>query len=200
VLGDEPRDEEYSRVTDPGRYRIVHARGRVWVEVLGRVPGTTVSPLRPGVIEAGWMRSFDRGVLVRCDRAGTLPLLLLERDTPLEDRDETMAVLQISVVDADHVLAIVPDCGCDACDNGADDLLEAIDDAIGKVVGGPTVVLRGPGWECTWHPDSMSSGRRGHKRTPTHDELTELALRLSRGDDVDLPPGGQAHAGGPWVG
>jgi hypothetical protein len=29
-----PRDEEHSRVTDPERYRVVHARARIWAELL----------------------------------------------------------------------------------------------------------------------------------------------------------------------
>lgn len=63
--GAPPREEEYSRVTDPQRYRIAVARARVWAEGLGRVPGWPFEALtdacrdlaaggRPG--EAGTVR------------------------------------------------------------------------------------------------------------------------------------------------
>ena len=41
--GAPPREEEYSRVTDPQRYRIAAARARVWAEVLSEV-GAVVEP------------------------------------------------------------------------------------------------------------------------------------------------------------
>ncbi|MFL6128566.1 MAG: DUF6226 family protein [Mycobacteriales bacterium] len=41
-----PREEEYSRVTEPERFRIVHARARVWADRLGDVRrGLRGSPL-----------------------------------------------------------------------------------------------------------------------------------------------------------
>ncbi|WP_420871334.1 DUF6226 family protein [Micrococcus yunnanensis] len=48
--GAPPREEEYSRVTDPQRYRIAGARARVWAEVLAEA-GAAVAPgggRRPG--------------------------------------------------------------------------------------------------------------------------------------------------------
>ena len=41
--GAPPREEEYSRVTDPQRYRIAAARARVWAEVLAEA-GAVVVP------------------------------------------------------------------------------------------------------------------------------------------------------------
>lgn len=42
-----PREEEYSRVSAPERYRIVHARARVWVERLVEVPARSRRSRRP---------------------------------------------------------------------------------------------------------------------------------------------------------
>jgi hypothetical protein len=42
-----PGDEEFSRLTDPGRYRIVHARARVWSTVLEHGLGAQPEILAP---------------------------------------------------------------------------------------------------------------------------------------------------------
>jgi hypothetical protein len=42
-----PQDEEYSRLTDPGRYRIVHARARTWAAVLEDAVGARSEVLAP---------------------------------------------------------------------------------------------------------------------------------------------------------
>lgn len=154
---DSPREEEYSRVTDPGRYRIVHERGRIWTQVLGAVPGVRVERLPPGPLDAdGHLGNFDRGVRITSDRQGTLPLLLLERDAQLTgepDDSPRMAVLHLAVVEPTIELVFHPDCGCDACDLGSQDLLRAIDESLMAVVGGPFVALRGRGWQTDWHPE-----------------------------------------------
>lgn len=45
--GAAPRDDEYSRLTDPGRYRIVHARARAWAAVLENAVGARSEVLAP---------------------------------------------------------------------------------------------------------------------------------------------------------
>ena len=75
-------------------------------------------------------------------------------------------------------------------------LLEAIDETIGRVLGGPTVVLRGKGWHAEWHPDGGSSGGTG--RALDHAELMDQCRRLARGEDVRLPRGTEALVGRPW--
>jgi len=158
------REEEYSRVTHPERYRIVHARARVWAQVVGAVPGVEVEALAPAALDdEGHLGRFDRGVRLTSPRRGTLPLLLLERDVPMLTGEASMAVLHISVGRPEVALQMLPDCGCDACDWGSDDLLGAIDETIGHVVGGPLVVLRGKGWHAQWHPDGGGSGGTGRR-------------------------------------
>lgn len=203
-----PREEEYSRVTDPERYRIVQLRARVWAEALGAVPGVTVEPIDPAPLDdEARLGRFDRGVRITVLRPGTLPLLLLERDAPLLRPDgstdvaasgttRTIPVLHISVAEPTVGIEMQPTCGCDACDSGSDDLLRAIDEAIGRVVGGPFVTLRGPGWHATWSPDGGSAGGVG--RGPDYDQVMDQCRRLARGEDVRLPAGTRAYVGRPW--
>jgi hypothetical protein len=192
-----PREEEYSRVTDPGRYRIVHARSRMWADRLGDLPGIQVETLAPAPLDAeGRLGRFDRGVRVTSSRPGTLPLLLLERDAPLSDQEASLAVLYVSVVRPEVAVAFLPVCGCDACDPGSDDVLDAVDEAIGNVIGGPFVALRRKGWHGQWHPRGGSSS--GTRRNPSHARMMELCRRLASGQKVRLPRGTEAFVGRPW--
>jgi hypothetical protein len=193
-----PREEEYSRVTEPGRYHIVHARARVWANRLGDVPGVEVETLAPAPLDdEGHLGRFDRGVRLTSPRPGTLPVLLLEREVRLPGLEASLAVLHISVVQPEVALEMLPDCGCDACDWGSGDLLRAIDQTIGNVVGGPFVALRGKGWHAQWHPDGGSSGGTGPG--PDHAQVMELCRRLAGGEEIRLPNGVEAFVGHPWL-
>ncbi len=193
-----PREEEYSRVTDPQRYRIVHARARAWVDRIGEVPGVGIKPLAPAPLDDdGRLGRFDRGVRLTSSRPGTLPLLLLERDAPLSGQDVSMAVLHIAVVRPWVAVEMLPACGCDACDSGSQDLLHALDQAIGNVVGGPFVVQRGKGWHAQWHPGGGSSGGTG--RGPDHAAAMDLCRRLAHGEAVRPPRDTEAFVGRPWL-
>lgn len=192
-----PHDEEYSRVTEPERYRIVHARARAWAQRLGEVAGVDVGTLAPAPgDDEGHPGRYDRGVRLTSPLPDRLPLWLLERDVRLPGLDASLAVLRISVVRPEIALETIPDCGCDACDSGSGDVLRAIDTMIGHVVGDPFVALRGKGWHAQWHPDGGSSGRTG--RGPDHARMMELCRRLARGEDVRLPEGAEAFVGRPW--
>lgn len=192
-----PEEEEYSRVTDPGRYRIVHARARMWADRLGELPGVRVETLAPAPLDAeGRLGRFDRGVRVTSPRPGTLPLLLLERDARLSDQQATLAVLHLSIVRPQVAMEMLPQCGCDACDFGSEDLLDAVDDAIGNVIGGPFVALRGNGWHAQWHPGGSSSV--GIRRKPKNARMIKLCRRLASGQNVRLPAGTEAFVGRPW--
>lgn len=195
-----PREEEYSRVTDPERYRVVQARGQVWTAVLRELPGVGVGPVAPGALDRGDSpRRFDRGVRLASDRQGTLPLLLLEQDVPLSAREGSLPRLHVSVGEAEAVVQALPYCGCDACDSGSDDLLEALDETVGRLVGGPFVQLRGEGWQASWYPDGGSSGGSGPACGLDHDELMALCGRLADGEEVRLPERTDVLVGRSWL-
>lgn len=135
------RDEEYSRVTDPAKYRIVAARAEAWARVLERSGLATREPLRdPSTVwdeaaRAGdYARVAERGTWLRPHAAGALPLLFALRSVDAPDNH-----LDVGAGDPPRLLDDVPDCGCDACDSGSAGLLEVIDDAVLDVVSGALV-------------------------------------------------------------
>ena len=173
-----PREDEYSRVTEPSRYDIVHARARLWASHLDELPGVSLD-----------------GDRLTSSRPGTLSLFLLTDNAPVTDaEDTTLAVLRVAVARPDLVTAVLPDCGCDACDWGSADLLDAIDNAVITVIGGPFVMLRGPEWHAQWHPGGGSSGGGAD-----HTAVMDLCRRLADGEDVRLPDGTEALVGHPWL-
>lgn len=193
-----PADEEYSRVTDPGRYRIVHERARAWAASLGLVPGVEKQVLdltTQGADGPGW--HFERGLRLASGRPGTLPLLLLESDARPGAVGST-AGLRISVVRPELELLTVPGCGCDACDDGSDFLLREIDDTIGQVVGGPFVMLRGKGWQAQWHPSGGSYSQSGHNHPP-YDRVVDWGRQLASGESPRLPAETETYVGCSWL-
>jgi hypothetical protein len=193
-----PDDEEYSRITDPGRYRIVHARARAWTAALEEVVGARVETVGPPPSAQPGPTAFDRGVRLVPPSPDTLPLLLLERDVFTLPDQETLAVLHVAVARGVVVVATEPGCGCDACDSGSADLLAGIDATIRQVVGGPFVVLRGQGWQAQWHPTGWSAGSDG--RGHDWDALIEVCRCLAAGQSVPLPEDAEAFVGQAWLG
>ncbi len=189
--GTEARDEEYSRVTDVRKYDVVHARARAWAQVLGTLADVSVDEL-----DATALDGYDRGVRVTSSRPGTLPLLLLESDAR-EDED-VPATLRVAVVRPDVVVDTQPDCGCDACDFGSADLLDAVDQAIGRAVGGPYVWMRARHWSAAWYPDGgeMSADAAAGRYFSS---AMRLCRRLAAGEEVRLPRGCEAFVGHAWL-
>lgn len=124
------------------------------------------------------------------------PLLLLERDARLPESEASRAVLHISVIRPEVAVAMLPYCGCDACDLGSDCLPDAIDETIDNVSGGPFVALRGKAWHAQWHPGGGSPG--GTRGGPDHAQMMKLCRRLASGQDIRLPTGTKALVGRPW--
>ena len=173
-----PRDDEYPRVTQPQRYRIVQARARVWADALVDVPGVETETLDPTpLVGQGQPGSFDRAIRLSSTRPSTLSLFLLEHVVGLRESADALPLLRICVVTPEITIERVPDCGCDACDPGSAELLRTVDEAIGNVVGGSFVVLRSNGWQAQWHPHGGSSG--GTKRGMDHHRAMELSRRLA---------------------
>ena len=153
-----PPEEAYSRVLDPGKYRILGARVRAWVTVLsdrGIATAREVAAPEPWV---GAVRPPDAWALVRRidpSRPGALSLLLA---TTLVDAEPFG--LDIGIADAAGppvLLETLPDCGCDACDSGSADLLRCLDERVLSVARGGVLHARGRDRTATLQLDGWSS-------------------------------------------
>ena len=192
-----PRDEEYSRITDPSRYRGVHVRARLWASVLEEVPRRPFERLEPVAGDAFGRRWFrSRGMpapaqpdAVRCCSCSV---------RCLSSRGRGISRSWTSPSRPDVVVASQPDCGCDACDSGSDDLLRAIDEAITPIIGGPYVVLRGKDWHAEWHPGGGSAGSQG-SLTYDFDTQMDACQQLAAGQAVRLPDDTEVFVGQSWV-
>ncbi|MCV7565684.1 DUF6226 family protein [Micrococcus luteus] len=181
--GAPPREEEYSRVTDPQRYRIAGARVRVWAEVLAEAGAAVVPDPVRGIPfdEAGRADlavPVDRALRVAppADVDGASPWWLLETDVPQDDDGGVLPVLRVAVGAPGQVHALLPDCGCDACDPGSDELLEAVDQAVVRADGTAEGQARAPRWSFEALTDAcrdLAAG--GRPRLPRGTEATVRA-------------------------
>jgi hypothetical protein len=136
--GGSPADDEYSRVSEPGRYLILGARVEAWLEAL---TGFGLADVERGA-EPVWVQA-PGSVISRVDRVvpratGALPLVVAR--SGLGDVDD--AGVTLGVGDPAVCVTYVPDCGCDACDAGSDWELERLDENLLAVVSGTYRQLR----------------------------------------------------------
>lgn len=137
-----PLDEEYSRVSDPGKYHILDARVDAWVQVLAEadlaetreVPAELwIAALRPPA-------ELLRVRRIKPVRPGGLTLLFA---TTLVDGAPFGLDVGIAVGGSRPVfLEPVPTCGCDACDSGSADLLGTLDGWVLAVARGGVLHAR----------------------------------------------------------
>jgi hypothetical protein len=180
-----PHEEEYSRVTDVGKYRILESRVDAWVEVMTDA-GIAIAIDVPAEPWIGECRPPDQHSRVRRLEPTTSDGLRLLFATTLVDggpfgldlgisRDGEMPVL----------LTSVPACGCDACDSGSADLLSELD-----------------GWVLTVARGGVVHARRGKDSASraVHGWSTANSADASWLDDsTPLPSDVERWAGGPWV-
>jgi len=180
--GGMPDDDQYSRVTDPDRWRIVPARAMSWCDA---ATGSGVAILE-GDAPVRWVtdggaryRRVDRLSPVR---EGTVPLVLADA-APGPGAEPTGVT--IGMGDPAVVVGQAPACGCDACDDGSDAELDRLDDQIRHVLLGEVRHLRAGDRTIVAHADGWSASgsfRRGE---------VERAL-------AD-PTGWEQVAGAPWI-
>lgn len=154
----QPADDEYSRVTDPAKWRIVGARVDAWI-------AATVS-LGLAVVERDaavtWRERREPTIastdVVRPLTAGALALTIAR--TVIEG--VAGAGVLLGVGEPAEELALIPDCGCDACDSGSQNELDHLDTEIARVIVHPFRRLRRAGTTIDVHHDggwsSASSG------------------------------------------
>lgn len=157
--GRSPREEEYSRVADPGKWRILGARADAWLRALAGAGLAAVE--RDAAVH--W-RPVPGTVVSRADRAvplaaGGLPLVIAR--SRIDEVDD--AGVTLGVADPAVCISWIPSCGCDACDWGAQGELDQLDDAILAVVRGTfrrlssgdrQVIVLGDG---TWNATNVTS-------------------------------------------
>jgi hypothetical protein len=160
-----PPDEAYSRLPDPGKWRIVGARAEAWIVALDDAGIATVE--RNASIQ--WRGTELGPVISRTDRvvaavAGGLPLVVSR--SVIDDVDDAGVVLGVG--DPSVLLEWFPDCGCDACDSGSQNELDWLDEYLLSIVSGRfrwltdgtrTISYIGDEARCTWSA-SGSFGRR----------------------------------------
>ncbi|MCV7516046.1 MULTISPECIES: DUF6226 family protein [Micrococcus] len=207
--GAPPREEEYSRVTDPQRYWIAGVRARVWAEVLAEA-GAAVAPDPVRGIPLDEAGRADLTVPVgRALRVappagvdGASPWWLLETDVPQDDDGGVLPVIRVAVGAPGQVHAVLPDCGCDACDPGSDELLEAVDQAVVRAVGAGVSLrgrhgLRRRGWHVHWRADGTAEGQARVPGWP-FEALADACRDLAAGGRPRLPRGTEATVRAGW--
>lgn len=126
-----PLDEEYSRCLDPGKYRIVTARARAWARALADADLAEV-------VET------DAGFDLVPRRAGALPISV--HIEGFEGFTDNLVRVEVRGVE----LTRLPDCGCDACDDGSAGMLTALDEGFLHALDGGVYLIRdGRGREVT---------------------------------------------------
>lgn len=184
-----PADEEYSRVTNGQRYAIVVERARAWTTACVEVLGAQVSPIGP---TPGDDHSRD-GWTITSPRPQTtaLHVAVFEYELP---------VVSLGCGDAREVERW-PDCGCDACDSGSDDLLECIDNWFTSALTGGLAHIWGAGWSATRTDSSQGCGGDSDARTALDfDEACAQLAVIAAGGVPRLPDGLCWVWSGHWIG
>lgn len=127
-----PRDDEYSRVTDPRKWRIIGARAEAWLVALA---DTDLAEIESDT-EIRWQLP-PTTIVLRSDRAVPhaaegLPLVVARSRLDVVDD----AGVTLGVGDPAVRLAVIPNCGCDACDSGSQGALDELDEYVFGVVSG----------------------------------------------------------------
>ena len=127
--------DEYSRWTDPGKWRIVGARADAWIYAL--VEAGLANVEADAVVS--W-QAPPRFFLGRTDRltptaAGAIPLIVACTGIGLV---KVVGDERVVLGAGDPAICIVdiPDCGCDACDSGSQYPLDELDHYVLSVVSG----------------------------------------------------------------
>jgi len=176
--------EEYSRVTVPERYQVVGARADAWERAL---VGLGLASVEPADAPADWNVPRDATATCLTPVAdGALPLIVVRGS--FENTPQTVITLGVGGDEPVYV-GIQPDCGCDACDNGSDDLLEAIDDEYLSVIAQSFVQITGHGWSA----HTTYGGWSGIGKVPRN--LDELVAAAREGRATEE----RVLIGAPWI-
>lgn len=161
---DEPGEDEYSRVSDPMKYRIIGTRIEAWLRALTalRLATVTTADDTGGVWRAG---KPDSGTITKTRWVQPLrtdALALLVCTSGFEGLPDNGVLLGAGTPAVEKTL--LPDCGCDACDSGSSELIEELDDHILDVITGAFTHVMAPKGTVQGERDGWSaSGPWGFK-------------------------------------
>jgi len=179
----QPLEEEYSRLTNPDRWRIIGARADAWLQALVET-GLANVELGTSVL---W-KAPPGPILTRTDRVvpiatGAIPLIVARsRLGSVEDAGVTLGAGNPAVA-----VGWIPDCGCDACDSGSQEVLDELDKYLLSVVSGDFRRLSSSGREIT----VTGEGRWGASGNFSRDEVDSI---------LDDPAGWDELSGTSWLG
>lgn len=141
----DPPDDAYSRLTDPGKWAIVGVRADAWADALvGLGFAEVVEDVgAPWAEEAGLLITSARRVLPRA--SGAIPIVIARTEIWGDDPSIRGEGVVLGVGDPEVRLGPFPDCGCDACDSGSQDVLDDVDEQVLGVVTGAFRHLIRPG-------------------------------------------------------
>lgn len=180
--GRAPSDDEYSRVTDADKWRLVGARADAWLLVLDDANLAHVE--RDATVqwaeEPGTRISKADRVVPR--RREAVPMVIAR--SAIGDVHD--AGVTFGVGDPAVCVAWLPNCGCDACDSGSQNELDKVDRILVGVVSGAFRRLTSGGREITQFDGNgwSASGSFGRR---------ELDAVLSN------PEGWQVISGAAWI-
>lgn len=178
-------EEEYSRVTDVGKYRILDSRVEAWAEVMTDAGIATALDVQaePWI---GECRPPDQHSRVRrLVPTASEGLHLLFATTLVDGRPFGLDLGICRDGEMPVLLTRVPGCGCDACDSGSADLLSELDGCVLTVARGGVVHARRGQDLASRTVDGWSTANGGD------------ASWLD--DSTSVPSSIQRWAGGPWV-
>ncbi len=126
------REEEYSRLLNPEKWRIIGARAQAWLVAFVDTDLAVVEPNASVPWHLG-----SRPIVARTDRitplaAGALPLVVAHSGLGTVNG----AGVALGVGDPAVCVTWFPECGCDACDSGSQDELDDLDHHIVGIVSG----------------------------------------------------------------
>jgi hypothetical protein len=134
--GRSPRQQEYSRVTNPAKWRLIGVRAAAWVGALTAHGLAHVLPAEPGTID--WTQApgtiLTAAVLVEPAAPGALPLIVARNRI----QDVSDAGVTLGVGRPVTCVGWFPECGCDACDTGGADELANLDQYLTSILTGST--------------------------------------------------------------
>ena len=125
-----PADEEYSRCLHPEKYVITQQRATAWASALVTAGVATTISLGPRDL-APWGAVVTTSIV--STREGAEPVFV-------HFTHQHLPGVVVGYGSPQVVLIALPVCGCDACDDGSDVLIEAIDEAFESVILGEVLI------------------------------------------------------------